>query len=216
MASTAHQDFKGHHPRIRPHFPHRREEVTKITVTGEEVIYGDAGIGYIETESYGMLQANDAEPPPRNGFIRKVLQVAAVILPFMATAIMATSCHKEPYKEITVDWDWMNAPDTNIVKQYVADPLTKTITLNLLPGTASLGFVPISFNRGYDFLEQNYFALAPDKIVGSGTIFVDESGGAHLPNPQESDIYGMSLFDSLRYTSKGFSIARGRPPANSR
>ena len=26
------------------------------------------------------------------------------ILPFMATAIMAASCHKEPYKEITVDY----------------------------------------------------------------------------------------------------------------
>ena len=138
------------------------------------------------------------------------------ILPFMATAIMATSCHKEPYKDITIDWDWMNVPDTNIVKQYATDPLTKTITLNLLPGTTSLCFVPISFNRGYNFLEQNYFSLAPDKIVGSGTIFVDEYGGAHLPNPQEADIYGMSLFDSLRYTSKGFSIARGRPPANSK
>lgn len=138
------------------------------------------------------------------------------ILPFMATAIMAASCQKEPYKDITIDWDWTNLPEPTTIQQYATERSTRTITLNLLPSTTGLALCPRSFNRGFNFLEQECFSIAPDKIVGSGTVFVDEQGGAHILDPQETDIAGMSLFDSIRCTRMGFSVARGRPPANSK
>lgn len=96
MASTAHQDFKGHHPEIRPHIPHRRKEVNKVTIAGEEIVYGEAGIGYVDTSGYGMLQANDAEPPPKNGILRKALQCAAVFFLSLMVLIGPTSCNKDP------------------------------------------------------------------------------------------------------------------------
>ena len=105
------------------------------------------------------------------------------ILPFMATAIMATSCHKEPYKDITIDWDWTNLPEPTTIQQYATERSTRTITLNLLPSTTGLALCPRSFNRGFNFLEQECFSIAPDKIVGSGTVFVDEQGGGTYIGP---------------------------------
>lgn len=96
MASTAHQDFKGHHPEIRPHIPHRRKEVNKVTIAGEEIVYGEAGIGYVDTSGYGMLQANDAEPPPKQGWLCRVLQCAAVALFGAMLFTGPTSCNKDP------------------------------------------------------------------------------------------------------------------------
>lgn len=96
MASTAHQDFKGHHPEIRPHIPHRRKEVNKVTIAGEEIVYGEAGIGYVDTSGYGMLQSNDAEPPPKQGWLCRVLQCAAVALFGAMLFTGPTSCNKDP------------------------------------------------------------------------------------------------------------------------
>ena len=141
--------------------------------------------------------------------IGKALSLAGLMM-------LANACHKEPYKDITIDWDWKNLPDPTIIQQYATEQSTRTITLHLLPSTTGLSFTPISFNRGFNFLEQQCFSIAPNKITGSGTVFVDEHGGAHLSNPQEADTLGLSLFDSIRSINMGFSVARGRPPANSR
>ena len=136
------------------------------------------------------------------------------ILPFIATAIMSASCQKE--HDVVIDWNWENLPEPTVIQQYATERSTRTIILHLLPCTSGLSFPPIAFNRGFNFLEQQCFSIAPDKITGSGTVFVDENGGAHLSNPQEADTLGLSLFDSIRSTNMGFSVARGRPPANSR
>ena len=161
------------------------------------------------------------------GFIMKLKQKYKIgkVLSLAGLMALANACGKDPQpepepvvptKDYIIDWDWHNTPDTNLIKQYANDPTTRTIVLNLLPSTTALSFCPMFFNMAYNNLEKKFFSISPDNTIGSGTIFVDEHGGAHLLNPQETDTLGMSLYDSLRYTSKGFCIARGRPPAKNR
>jgi len=136
------------------------------------------------------------------------------ILPFVATAIMSTACHKEPY-DVVIDWDWSNPPDKELVKQYANDKNINTVILNLRP-CGSTGYSPNNFRNGRNYLENNYFSFNPDKIRGSGDIYVNPNGGAQLPYPCGDEIHGMYLIDSIYFTSKGFGIVRGRPPANSK
>lgn len=151
------------------------------------------------------------------------------VLLLAALMAFATACKKEPtpnqnsnqptdtvtqWRDWTIDWDWRNAPDKNLIKQYAADPSTRMIILNLLPDGCSTTFYPCIFNKGLRNLENKFFSIYPGHIIGKGTIFVDRWGGAHLPDPNAEDTCGMALVDSLGYTALGFDIARGRPPAS--
>lgn len=153
--------------------------------------------------------------------INRVLLLAALMA-------FATACKKAPtpnqpnqptdtvtqWRDWTIDWDWRNTPDLNLVKQYAADPSTRMIILNLLPDARSTSFYPSIFNEALTNLENKFFSIYPGHIIGNGTIFVDRWGGAHLPDPYARDTCGMALVDSLGYTALGFDIARGRPPAS--
>ena len=296
-------DGKGFHPTVRPQFPHRKRERTKLKVCrriflkawqlammklGIRFIASESdrfelvelsssavalfepicvemecfgtGTGYIDTNGCAMLQANQANLPPRKGFACKALNRVkgfvmnlGKVLSLATLMAIANACHKDPVpnptptptpvptdtitpiphdslvptpqdtipqiiptKDWVIDWDWHHSPDTNLIRQCANDPTTRTIVLNLLPSTTALSFCPMFFNMAYNNLEKKFFSISPDNTIGSGTIFVDEHGGAHLLNPQETDTLGMSLYDSLRYTAKGFCIARGRPPAKNR
>lgn len=136
------------------------------------------------------------------------------ILPFVATAIMSTACHKEPY-DVIIDWDWHNPPDKELIKKYANDKNVNTIILSLRPVSAR-NISPNGFHRARDSLEVNCFSISPHNIIGRGNIYVDEFNGAQLPYPCGDEILGMYLIDSIYYTSKGFGIARGRPPENSK
>lgn len=131
------------------------------------------------------------------------------VLPFMATAIMATSCHKEPY-DVVIDWDWVNPPDKELIRQYANDKNTQKIILNLRPYN-STSYTPAIFHRIYDSLYMNCFSIDPAKITGEGNIYVDEFNGAHLPDPYADDITGMAEIDSGKYKQIGFNIERGFP-----
>lgn len=204
---------------------------------GGEISCGSAG-------DYSITQADPSRPPPKqdvlveeNEFVsceqttenitatscnhrkthrlqKYLFRVLFMTLPFMATAIMAISCHKEPY-DVVIDWDWNNPPDKELVRQYAHDKNIRTIILNLRPFRSD-GFSPNAFHRARDSVEINFFSISPYKVIGSGNIYVDEINGAQLPYPCGDGLFGMYLIDSIYYTGNGFGIVRGRPPANSK
>ena len=153
--------------------------------------------------------------------INRVLLLAALMA-------FVTACKKAPtpnqpnqptdtvtqWRDWTIDWDWRNTPDLNLVKQYAADPSTRMIILNLLPDGCSTTFYPYVFSQARRNMENKCFSIYPGHIIGNGTIFVSRWGGAHLPNPNAEDINGMALIDSIGFTLLGFDIARGQPPAS--
>ena len=152
--------------------------------------------------------------------IGKVLSLAGLMA-------IANACGKDPEptpepepivptKDWVIDWDWENAPDTNLIKQYANDPTTRTIILNLQPSVISRSFYPRTFNQACNNLEIKFFSISPNNMKGSGTIFVNEMGGAQLPDPQSTAILGMSEYDSLRYTKLGFTVFSGKPQEQSK
>ena len=64
---------------------------------------GDNSSWYVDTNGCGMLQANDAEPPPKNRFAQKALQYAAVFIISLMVLVWPTSCQKDPGSNPTPD-----------------------------------------------------------------------------------------------------------------
>lgn len=55
----------------------------------------DAGGWYVDTSGCGMLQYDDANPPPKNEFTHSVLKVLAILLS-LVLVVVASSCNKTP------------------------------------------------------------------------------------------------------------------------
>lgn len=113
---------QGHHPFIRPRFWGDRKKGGVIKVirrippkawqlammrmglsmtTQQEPMYVEMGCGvsgawHVDTDGYGMLQANDAEPPPKQGWLHKILQCAAVFFFGIMLLTWPISCKKTP------------------------------------------------------------------------------------------------------------------------
>lgn len=175
MASTAHQDFKGHQPEIRPHIPHRRKEVNKVTIAGEEIVYGEAGIGYVDTSGYGMLQANDAEPPPKQGWLCRVLQCAAVALFGAMLFTGPTSCNKDPQPTpvgpTPIDTITPVNPDDTIVPTPGGD--------TIVPGPGGDTIVPPT--PGGDTLQPGSYDTIPGRRVVFNVTHAGHDGIIYYP-----------------------------------
>lgn len=69
---------------------------------------------------------------------------------------------------------------------------------------------PADFHRARDTL-QTRLDIAPGRIRGMGTIYVNSAVGAHLPDVTIDTIAGMALEDSLWFTANGWKVQRLRP-----
>lgn len=132
------------------------------------------------------------------------------ILPFVATAIMAISCHKTKYDAV-IEWDWdidgAWAPPKEMVKTEADKREVENVIIKLTYANCS-GVSPKSFHRARDTL-QTRINIAPAKIRLAGKIFVNPQNGAHLPpiyDPYQPS--GMSLEDSIWFTEKGCTVQR--------
>lgn len=116
MSLKAHQDFRGHHPTVRPYTPHINKEghvkvvglvpLSKLCLSNSdddllEPIVVEMGCAepkmwYVDTAGCGRLQANPANPPPRNGFVHKAMRYAAVLILSLMVVAGASSCQKPP------------------------------------------------------------------------------------------------------------------------
>ncbi|MBQ1927941.1 MAG: hypothetical protein II179_02635, partial [Alphaproteobacteria bacterium] len=126
----------------------------------------------------------------------------------------------------TITWNWYNwigyfdfiNPDT--IEYYANRHNIDRITL--MPDTNSiesneitcLMYTPYDFHRIRDTIGKYWDILEQHgKIVNGGDaiIYVNKYNGAQLPNNYELDgyvPYGMSLEDSVWYTSKGYRVMR--------
>lgn len=116
MAKTTHIDLKGHHPKVRRYYPHIHSggsiKVVRLVPlyalhlsdSDDELLEtmvvktgcSDSGMWYVDTAGCGMLQANDAEPPPKRGWLHNAMQCAAVLLLGLMLLVWPTSCKKDP------------------------------------------------------------------------------------------------------------------------
>ena len=87
------------------------------------------------------------------------------ILPFVATAIMAISCHKTKYDAV-IEWDWdidgAWAPPKEMVKTEADKREVENVIIKLTYANCS-GVSPKSFHRARDTL-QTRINIAPAKI----------------------------------------------------
>ena len=115
-----------------------------------------------------------------------------------------------PTKEITIDFDffdnWGNM-NKDTVKKYADMEDVKFVFLNIVNedgGRLSSGLSTSNFHRVRDTL-QTRFDISP-KVCGSGTIYVDPTGGAH--NVTIGNVAGMVKDDSIWFSDKGYQIKR--------
>lgn len=99
-----HPDARGYKPQIRAYVPHQKVNCKiKLGQLGNLLMLkanvmgcSDSGAWYVDTSGCAMLQANDANPPPRHGFVRTAMQYAAVLLLGLMMLVGAASCKKDP------------------------------------------------------------------------------------------------------------------------
>ena len=134
------------------------------------------------------------------------------ILPFVATAIMSTACHKEPY-DVVIDWNWGINMDATAQKEIIHKEINKkNVNMVFLDfGEQNLtNWAPVEFHRARDTL-QTCLDIAPGRVRGMGTIYVNSRNGAHLPDPFAEDISGMALEDSIWHNANGWKVQRLHP-----
>ena len=208
-------------------------EVASLESSYLEAVGVDTGAWYIDTTGCGTLQANQANPPPPKGFVRKALNwVKGFIINFgkvlslAGLMALANACGKDPEpepvvptKEIVIDWNWDDnsipgwAPPKDTIKYYTNQTDVKFVTINLI-GREGVGFpvnctgyYPRAFHTARDTL-QNRIDIAPDKIGLSGTILVNSANGATMTNHEPGQDSGMAYYDSVWFTINGCIVRR--------
>lgn len=128
-----HPDARGYKPQIRAYVPHQKVNCKiKLGQLGNLLMLkanvmgcSDSGAWYVDTSGCAMLQANDANPPPRHGFVRTAMQYAAVLLLGLMMLVGAASCKKDPQPN----------PAPNPVPTDTVTPITPVDTITpIVPG----------------------------------------------------------------------------------
>ncbi len=130
-----HPNARGYKPQIRVYIPHQKEyckiklaqlgKLALLKLKANEMGYPDSGKWYVDTAGCAMLQADDANPPPRHGFVRRAMQYAAVLLLGLMMLVGSASCKKDPQPN----------PAPNPVPTDTVTPITPADTITpILPG----------------------------------------------------------------------------------
>ncbi len=133
------------------------------------------------------------------------------ILPFIATAIMSASCHKE--HDVVIDWRTGPILTATTPKETLLTEINKkninTIFLDF--GERNMtNWYPLMFHRVHDTL-QMYQDKAQGRIRLVGTFYVSSMYGAHLPDVTIDTIEGMGFPDSVWFTINGLNVQRLPP-----
>ena len=128
-----HPDARGYKPQIRAYVPHQKVNCKiKLGQLGNLLMLkanvmgcSDSGAWYVDTSGCAMLQANDANPPPRHGFVRRAMQYVVVLLLGLMMLVGAASCKKDPQP----------TPAPNPVPTDTVTPITPVDTITpIVPG----------------------------------------------------------------------------------
>lgn len=136
--------------------------------------------------------------------------------------LMAISCTKDPEpdpfpfpatQDVTIEWSWNPvdhmrpgfAPPKEDIAFYAENPLIRNVFIDIT-GTG-MAHSPIFFRAARDTL-QTRIDINPNKVKGTGTIFVGNDG-AQITDMSHPEIYnGMWKYDSIWFTNHGWSIGR--------
>lgn len=136
--------------------------------------------------------------------IGKTLSLAGLMM-------LATACNKE--RDVIIDWTWGQgmgwAPSKEAIKNETDKRNVRTVFINFNE-TNLTNWAPEDFHRGRDTL-QTRIDIAPNKVRGMGTIYVNSQNGAHMPDYTEPEISGMALEDSIWFTANGWKVKRLHP-----
>ena len=156
----------------------------------------DSGMWYVDTAGCAMLQANDAEPPPQRGWLRKAMQCAAVFLLGLMLLAGPTSCKKDPQPSPTPT----PTPTDTITPVVPGDTITPTPgTDTIVPGPGGDTIVPPT--PGGDTI--------PPMIGGTKEYLVDFSpsaGGPVYPSLDSVREWAM-MYDTVRIKVRAISDA---------
>lgn len=140
----------------------------------------DAGGWYVDTSGCGMLQYDDANPPPKNEFTHSVLKVLAILLS-LVLVVVASSCNKTP--EPTPNPE-PTPTDTipPVTPNDTIPPVTPNDTIVPTPGIDTIPPAP-----GGDTLQPGTYDTIPGRTV---ILRVDHPSGYGLRFP---------TMDTVRY-----------------
>lgn len=117
---------------------------------------------------------------------------------------------------IVFDWGYNMLPDNDTVRKYANNPKYDTIILQSAPANyITCTYMPFDFHYARQILQQQleYVRSSGKYGNGNGPIYVNKSGGAHLPNVYEfvpgEQTPGMSTEDSTYCATNGYGILRG-------
>lgn len=146
------------------------------------------------------------------------------ILPF--GLLMMLACHKDPTPiptpepdipidttiardTIIIDWNWQNsigwAPPKYMIQEQINKPNVRIVCIKLTSPT-SYGYTPYNFHNARDTL-QTRLDIAPGRIRGKGTVYIDPSPGADsMPNHDMGQAPGIAWYDKLWFEQNGWKI----------
>ena len=180
MSLRAHQDFRGHHPTVRPYAPHINKEglvkvvrlmpLSKLCLSNSddellEPIVVEMGclepkMWYVDTAGCGRLQANPANPPPRNGVVHKAMRYAAVLILSLMVVAGASSCQKPPTPEP------QPTPTDTVTPVIPGDTVTPINPIN--PGDTITPVTPVTPTDTVELL------IKIDNVTGSSILYPSE------------------------------------------
>ena len=133
--------------------------------------------------------------------IGKALSLAGLMM-------LANACHKEPY-DVIIDWTWNGhglAPSKEVIQKEINKKNVNMVFINFNEMNKT-NWNPAAFHKARDTL-QTRLDIAPGRVRGMGTIYVNTRNGAHMPDVTEHITPGMALEDSLWYTANGWKVRR--------
>lgn len=201
-AYRSHFNLQGHHPKVRPWNRHadygisikvarllspkmmllRASDDELLETMVVEMGCSDSGMWYVDTAGCAMLQANDAEPPPQRGWLRKAVQCAAVFLLGLMLLAGPTSCKKDPQPSPTPT----PTPTDTITPVNPGDTITPVIPGDTIPDVPG-GDTIVPPAPGGDTLQPGTYDTIPGRTV---ILRVDHPGGYGLRFP---------TMDTVRY-----------------
>ena len=193
---------------------------TQPTIPSQPTITTDMCPIYMEENAiadYGSAIEEASVPFYKYGFFHrfhKYLTFIAMFMSLLTGGFMATSCHKEPY-DVVIDWDWDGhgfAPSKEIIQKEINKKNVNMVFINFNEMNKT-NWSPADFSVGRDTL-QTRLDMAPGRVRGMGTIYVNPAVGAHMPDINENMIAGMALEDSIWYTANGWKVQRWTPHYN--
>ncbi len=189
----SHLNLQGHHPKVRPWMRHALYSVSlkvlrrlspkvmllcasdndPLETMVVQMDCGNPNAWYVDTAGCAMVQANDANPPPRQGFVRTAMQYAAVLMLGLMLLVGPASCKKDPQPNPTP-----NVP-------------TDTIT-PVIPGDTIVPPID-TIQPGGDTIVPGGDTIVPVSGGGTKECIADIGNGWHLPSVDSvgtwADIY---------------------------